>query len=203
MIKARNWRLNHMPFTVKLNVKSDKAQKAVVYMYVATKYDKYGHLYRMEDNRENFYQMTRWVVDLKEGDNMITRESGDFYPYVKDRTQFRAILKDIVNKKWQMKNTEAHCGFPERMMLPKGKKEGMPFEFFFVVAPWVEPTTAKKSFDKNTVCGIGSGNRWTDGRPFNYPLDRPIDMDNWYTPNMYMYEAKIFHKKQTELNASH
>jgi len=202
MIKARSWRLNHKAFTVKLNVNSNKAQKAVVYMYVATKYDSLGHEYSMEDNRENFYQMTRWVVDLKEGMNMISRESTDFYPYVKDRTQYRTMMKSIMNKKWEIKNTEAHCGLPERMMLPRGKKEGMPFEFFFVVSPYVEPTNAKQAWDVNTVCGIGSGNRWTDGRPFNWPLDRPIKMENWYTPNMYMHEAMIFHKKQSEINAA-
>jgi len=203
MIKARNWRLNHLPFTVKLNVNSNKAQKAVVRMFVASKYDSYGHVYRMEDNRENFYMMTKWVVDLKEGMNMITRESSTFQPYVKDRTQFRTMFKNVMsNNKWEMKNTEAHCGFPERLMLPRGKKEGMPFEFFFVVAPYTEAPAGKQTYDKNIVCGIGSGNRWELSTSFGWPLDRPIKMENWWTPNMYMHEAKIFHKKQSEINSA-
>lgn len=202
MIKARNWRLNHMPFSVKLNIDSNKAQKSVVYMYVATKYDQYGHEYTMEANRENFYLMTKWIVDLKEGQNMLNYESSSFYPYVKDRTQYRTMMKSLMNKKWELKNTEAHCGIPERMMLPRGKKEGMPFEFFFVVAPWIETTNAKQQFDYNTVCGIGSGSRFIEARPLGWPFDRPLNMDNWYTPNMYKYEAKIFHKKQSEINSA-
>lgn len=202
MIKARNRRLNHLPFTVKLNVNSNKAQKSVVQMFVASKYDAYGHVYRMEDNRENFYLMGKWIVDLKEGMNMITRESSTLHPYVKDRTQFRTMMKNVMNNKWEMKNTEAHCGFPERLMLPRGKKEGMPFEFFFVVAPYMEPAAGKQTWDKNIVCGIGAGNRWMESRPFGWPFDRPIKMENWWTPNMYMHEAKIFHKKQSEINSA-
>lgn len=203
MIKARNWRLNHLPFTVKINVNANKAQKAVVQMFVASKYDAYGHEYSFKNNRENFYQMDKWLVELKEGNNVITRESQSFSYYVKDRTNYRTMMKEVHEKKWEMDNTEAHCGFPERLMLPRGKKEGMPFEFFFIVSPWVEPTGGhKESFDRNIVCGIGSGNRFIDARPFGWPFDRPISMEYWYTPNMYTYEAKIFHKKHTEINSA-
>lgn len=32
--------------------------------------------------------------------------------------------------------------------------------------------------------------------PFYYPLDRPIDEYQWYTPNMYYYDVSIFHKTE-------
>lgn len=203
IIKARNWRLNHLPFTVKLNVNSNRAQRAVVQMFIVSKYDAYGREYSMEQNRENFLEMDKWMVDLKEGMNMINRQSSSFSYYVKDRTQYRTMMRNIYQKKWEMDNTEAHCGFPERLMLPRGKKEGMQFEFFFIVSPWIEPTnTQRQTYDQNIVCGIGSGNRWIDARPFGWPFDRPINMEHWYTPNMHTYEAKIFHKKQSEINSA-
>jgi len=208
VIKARQPRLNHLPFTFKLNVGSDKPQRAVVKVFIGPKYDEYGHIYTYEENRENFYELDHFFVDLVAGKNEIVRNSEDFSWFVKDRTTYFELYKQIMlavkgEAKFTLDMTEAHCGFPMRLMLPKGKRGGMMFQFFFMVVPYVPPKIEQFSgFDKTLSCGVGSGGRYIDNLPFGYPFDRPIDETYWLTPNMYYYDVNIFHKREIDINTA-
>lgn len=71
--------------------------------------------------------------------------------------------------------------------MPKGKKGGMPFQFYFIVTPYMPSTDAY----------------YIDSLPFGYPFDRKIDETIWFTPNMYYYDVNIFHKKEVEVNTVH
>lgn len=209
LIKARQWRLNHLPFTFKLHATSDKAQKAVVKVYVGPKHDEFGHVLSLNENRENFYELEHFMVDLVEGKNDIVRNSEDFSWFVKDRTSYYELYKQLMlavkgEVKWPMDMTEAHCGFPNRLMLPKGKKGGMQVQFFFMLMPYNQPKLELFSgYDSAVSCGVGSGARYVDTLPFGFPFNRPIDETIWYTPNMYYYDANIFLKRESEINAAH
>lgn len=207
-IKARQYRLNHLPFTFKLHVNSDKAQKAVVKFFIGPKYDEFGHAFHIEENRENFYELDHFFINLVEGQNTITRNSRDFSWFVNDRTTYYELYKHLMmsvkgDEKFPLDMTEAHCGIPSRLMLPKGKKGGMTFQFFFIVSPFFEPKIERfTGFDNKLSCGIGSGARYLDTLPFGFPFNRPIDPKNWYTPNMFYYDANIFHKTEAEINGA-
>ncbi|XP_062540229.1 hexamerin-1.1-like [Armigeres subalbatus] len=209
VIKARQWRLNHMPFTLKLNVVSEKVTKGVVRVYLGPKYDQYGQAYGINENRENFFLLDVFPYDFVVGKNVITRDSTSFFMFVQDRTPYYELYKWVMDasngvKKFPLDMTEAHCGFPARLMLPKGKKGGMPFQLYFIVSPYHEPTTPQyEGYDYTLNCGVGSGARYVDSLPFGYPFDRPIDEKVWFTPNMYYYDAVIYHKNEKEINAVH
>ncbi|XP_055634348.1 hexamerin-1.1-like [Toxorhynchites rutilus septentrionalis] len=203
IIKARTIRLNHKPFSYKLSVSSDKATKSVVRVYIGPKYDEYGSQYNLNTNRENFYELDYFIYDLVQGKNVITRNSVNFYGYVKDRTSFYELYKKVMlgykgDQKFALDVSEAHCGFPSRLMLPKGKKGGMLFQFFFVISPYHGSEVAQYSgYD---TCGVGSGARYLDKLPFGYPLDRKIDETYFYVPNMFFEDVVIFHKKEVDIN---
>ncbi|XP_062540228.1 hexamerin-1.1-like [Armigeres subalbatus] len=205
VIYARMPRLNHLPFTFKLNVLSDKAQKATVFVYLGPKYDQYGNSYGVDANRENFFELDHFLIDLVPGKNVITRNSLDFSWFVKDRTTYFELYQQVMkaingNGKFPLDMSEAHCGFPARLMLPKGKKGGMPFQFFFMVAPYYKPSVKQfTGFDPTLSCGVGSGARYLDVLPFGYPFDRKIDESVWFTPNMKYYDTLIYHKSETEI----
>ncbi len=78
IFKAQIPRLNHLPFNVKMNVNSNKAQKAVMMMFVGPKYDSDGKMMSFNENRNNFWELDRWIVYLKMGQNVIARKSSDF-----------------------------------------------------------------------------------------------------------------------------
>ncbi|KAJ6638509.1 Larval serum protein 2 [Pseudolycoriella hygida] len=209
VIKVRQDRLNHVPYTYKLYVDAKEAQKAVVKVFIGPKYNEYGHVFTYEENRENFYEVDYFVVDLVSGKNVVTRSSEDFAYFVKDRTTYYELYKQVMlatsgEVKFPLDMTEAHCGFPMRLMLPKGKRGGYPFQFYFFVYPYTAPKVEQYTgYDKVTSCGVGSGAREVDSTPFGYPFDRPIDEKIWPTPNMYYYDVSIFHKKEMDMNSAH
>lgn len=65
LIKARQHRLNHKPFTYHLTINSDKITKATVRVFLGPKYDVHGHELEISDNYMNFLQMDQWIVDRK------------------------------------------------------------------------------------------------------------------------------------------
>lgn len=63
LIKARQYRLNHKPFTYHITVNSDKTNKAVVRVFLGPKYNSHGHEIDISENHMNFVEMDQWVVD--------------------------------------------------------------------------------------------------------------------------------------------
>lgn len=202
VIYARSTRLNTVPFTYKVTVNSEKPVKGVIRAYLGPKYDSYGSVYHVNDNRENFVLLDTFVYEFSAGKNLITRSSTEFVHFVKDRTTFYELYKQVLTaynggEKYQLHKSEAHTGFPARLMLPKGKKGGQPFQWYFIVSPYTEPTTKPQTGYEE----FGYG--YVDALPYGFPFDREIDETYWFTDNMYYYDVNIFHKTLKEINASH
>lgn len=197
-IKVSQERLNHKPFTYKLNVVSDKASDAVVRVFIGPKYETEMELV---ENRENFFQVDQYMYKLKSGKNVIERKSSDFSFFVNDRTSHLTLYKQVMGAlsgqgEFHFDNTEAHCGFPERLMLPKGSKNGVEYQFYFIVTPYYAPAMTQYSgFDEIVSCGIGSGARYIDNLSLGYPFDREIDTTVFPTPNMYFEDVTVYHNE--------
>jgi hypothetical protein len=209
-VKARQYRLNHLPFKTKLTVTSDKAQKAVVKFFLGPKYDHLGHEIHLEDNFQNFIELEHFKVDLVAGKNVITRDSNDFSWYVNDRTTYFELYKNLMlatngdSHKFPLDMSEAHCGFPKRLILPRGKKGGMPFQFYFIVLPYHEPKVEQfHGFDQTLSCGVGSGARYVDELPYGFPFNRHVDTKYFDLENMYFFDTMIYHKTEADVNAVH
>lgn len=193
LIKARQTRLNHMPFGYRLTVQSEHAVPSVVRVFMAPKFDEFGHRLHLSENRENFFQLDAFAVELTAGENVIERDSRQFEWTVKDRTTYYELYKWVMTASHGETQfpvytaAEANKGMPQRLLLPKGKKAGMPFQLFFIVTP--QKVAAVKPF--------------LDALPLGWPFDRPIVEDAWYTENMIFKDVNVFHKKEGELNAVH
>lgn len=187
VFKARQNRLNHLPFEYKLSVVSDKAQKVLVKVFMGPKYDEYGHMFDINENRENFYELDYYHADLVEGKNVLTRNCHEFAQFSPDRKSYFELFKNLMLTKDVAKNEVNHksehylYNYPWRMLLPRGKKDGMPVQFFFMIVPQtVEQATPKTKY-------------------FLYPLDRPIDETHWHYDNMHYYDTMVFHKVEKEI----
>lgn len=77
LIKARQYRLNHKPFTFHITVNSDKLVKAIVRVFLGPKNDVYGHELDMSENYMNFMEWDQWVVDCKY--RIIYQRASSFY----------------------------------------------------------------------------------------------------------------------------
>jgi hypothetical protein len=206
-IKARQERLNHIPFTFKLNVQSSKSVKSIVRVFLGPKYDEFGHVIDINENRENFFFVEAFLYDLKSGNNVIERNSQDFTWFVKDRTPYYQLYKQVMTavnggESFKLDNTEAHCGFPQRFLLPRGRTNGMPYQFYFIITPYVAPKVERYStYEQVYSCGIGSGSRYFEDLAIGYPFDREIDETVFDTPNMHFEDVMIYHKNEKEINS--
>jgi hypothetical protein len=195
---ARQMRLNHKPFNFEFFVESDKAQRVVIRTFLGPKYDETGRLLSLSENRENFMELDEFVYDVTAGKNTIKRSSNDFYWTVKDRTTYTELYKYVMlayegKYDFPLDISEPHCGFPDRLILPRGWSKGMPMQFFFMVTPYTSNYEQFSTYDYTYSCGIGSGVRHIDNLPFGYPFDRVIDEYDFFVPNMYFRDAKIYH----------
>ncbi|KAL5290383.1 hypothetical protein ACFFRR_009999 [Megaselia abdita] len=199
ILLARQKRLNHEKFSITIDVKSEKAHKAVVRFYLAPKYDQFGHEYDFDQNRENTVELDQFVYELKEGENKIVRRSDEFYWSVRDRTTYTELYKYILfsfegEHKFPLDMSESHNGFPDRLVLPKGHASGYPVYLYVIVTPYNDSVKQFSNFDFNVSSGIGSGHRYIDDLPFGYPFDRKIDFFTFHeTANFYAKEFKIYH----------
>ncbi|XP_073821993.1 arylphorin subunit C223-like [Musca autumnalis] len=199
---ARQMRLNHKAFEFDYSIKSDKVQKVVIRAFLGPKYDEYGRVISLNENRENFMEIDEFYYDLKSGMNTFKRSSKDFYWTTDDRTTYTEMYKFIMmayegKYEFPMDYSEPHCGFPDRLVLPKGWAKGMPMQFVFFVYPF-KASYEPYSYDYNNICGIGSGVRHIDEMPFGYPFDREINEYEFFVPNMYFKDVKIYHQDTFE-----
>lgn len=204
VIKARQWRLNHLPFTLKLTVTSPKVQRAIVKVFLGPKFDDGGNEIDINENRENFYEIDKYVVDLKAGRSIVARNSNQFTFYSNDRTSYYDLYKTVmlaVNSGVALPAdfSQSTCGFPQRLMLPKGKRVGFPVQLFVIISEYRSPSTwvIQKDWFSSSNC-----RRDIDARSLGFPLDREIDETIWYTPNMKYIETAIYHKSEMDLNTS-
>lgn len=184
-IFARQKRLNHKPFTYNITINSETETKALFRTFIGPKYDVYGK--EITENYENFYEIDFFVKDLKKGTNTFERKSTEapwYGPDYKDTGTYDRVVE--INERAEFYKMQ--FAFPARIMLPKGKPEGMPFQFFFYASKYVEPATPEIE-----AFLIGR-----DNKPLGFPLDRPIY--NFSIPNMKLVTIPIHHKKETELN---
>jgi hypothetical protein len=62
---AKQFRINHKPFTYKLTVSSDKTTDALVRVFVGPKYDAEGRLYTLQQARYAYVEFDRFPVKCK------------------------------------------------------------------------------------------------------------------------------------------
>uniref|UniRef100_A0A182QWM5 Hexamerin A n=1 Tax=Anopheles farauti TaxID=69004 RepID=A0A182QWM5_9DIPT len=204
-VYARKQRLNHKPFSYVLNIGSQYAGKGVVRMYMGPKM---FHLSQLQYMKKFFVEMDQYVVDLVVGDNEIKRNTREFYYDIRDRTTYTELYMRIMKayrseERFVLDMSEAHCGWPDRLLLPKGHPNGFPMSFFFIVTPYYAPKLAQFStFDATYTCGTGSGSKYIDALPFGFPFDREINFSSFATKNMIFTDVAVYHVDGNQTNES-
>lgn len=118
-IKVRQYRLNHKPYTVKIQVNAEQAGEAVVRMYLGPKYDEYGRTIDINENRLNFVELNSFKYTLQAGKNVIESNSRHTW-YGSDRTTVRQLYDKVAEAlknggELQLDATEtSYIAFPAR-----------------------------------------------------------------------------------------
>nr|AUO15568.1 hexamerin-like protein 2 [Gryllotalpa sp. XZ-2017] len=200
-VRVRQPRLNHKPFSVRLTVDSDKNTRVGIRFFLGPKYDYLGNELSYEEVRQRAVELDRFFYDLKAGKNTIERSSRDSNAVVPDQTIMRELMRQVQHglEPYPVDTEYRHCGFPERLQLPKGSRQGTPFIFFVAISPFSgESVETHRAY---VSCGAGFGYQQVDDKPLGYPLDRVIRNENdFMVPNFYAKDVIVFHKKQEEIN---
>lgn len=203
-LMARQMRLNHEVFDIKLKVASDKNQKAVVRIFISPEFDENDRKIIMSENRENYMQLDEFLIELNSGENLIKRESNDFEWTASDPLSYSEIYNYVMmcqdgKHQLNLNISESHAMFPDRLILPRGWFNGMPMEMFFVISPYNADYEQYATYDPSYLSGVGSGVRSLDKKPYGYPLDRKIeDFEEFFVPNMFVKNVRIYHMEKLE-----
>lgn len=203
-IFARKRRLNNEDFKISIEVLSDKAVDSVVRIFLGSKYDELGRLIDINNNRLNFVEIDSFMYKLTTGKNMIIRNSKEMHNVVGDRLMTSELFKKfetvadvggLLAK--NLKNYQT--GFPKRLILPKGMGGGMDMLLYVCVSPLKLVDNIDMSVMDTMNQDVTTDDRFSvllDKMPLGFPLDRYIEVEKFYTPNMKFVDVKIFHKQQ-------
>ncbi|KAG7210289.1 hypothetical protein KM043_011833 [Ampulex compressa] len=198
LIKVRQYRLNHKPFSLYMTIHADKPIKAAIRIFLGPKYDVHHRPLEFPEDLKYFYEMDNYIVDLTAGQNKIVRNSQDFFFVMPDQEPSEVFYKSILKAMEGSENLvyqQRLQGFPERLLLPKGKKEGFPVQLFVYVSP---VTTEPLSYTSRIW-----GNYQYDNKPFGFPLDRYVQNFRYDGPNMIFKDVMIYHKDDVDLNVTY
>ncbi|XP_058984213.1 arylphorin subunit C223 isoform X2 [Musca domestica] len=196
---ARQMRLNHKDFEFNITIKSENNQKVVIRTYYGPKNDEFGRVISLNENRENFIEIDEFYYELKPGLNTVQRNSKDYFWLTHDRKTYTELYKFIVSAMEDEHEVsryfvEPPCGFPDRLLLPRGWQKGMPMQFVVFVYEFNGTAEATTNYDAAFYCGAGSGVRRIDNKPYGYPFDREIDEHAFFVPNIFFSDVKIYHE---------
>ncbi|CAH0589098.1 unnamed protein product [Chrysodeixis includens] len=193
-VKIGQPRLNHKPFTIKLNVSSLVAKKGLVKIYLGPKLMPKD----LTTKKNLFTLLDMFEVSLKIGTNMISRSSEDMKHFSGDYMSLKNIRKIIEDAEYGLdftleKTMALQTGYPSRLILPKGSSLGLPLQMFVFVAPFTKATFGD-SYATNTM-------------EFNsailspgYPLDLPIGSKQLFElPNAMIKYVTVTQKKDNKI----
>ena len=129
------------------------------------------------------------VITVKPGTNKLRRHSSESSATVPDVPSYKKLLEKAKmalenESELDLSKYQRSCGIPNRLLLPKGKPEGMNFWLSVFISDGKEDTGMDHPEDSkfggtHSQCGI-HGEEYPDKKPLLYPFDRRIPDDNLF-----------------------
>jgi hypothetical protein len=199
-IQTRVRRLSHEPFEYVITANSNKETTAVARIFLIPKNDWFGDKFTLDQFRWNMIELDKFVIKLKNGQNVIRRSSESSSVTIPDRKGFREMIKEVnealagTREYFVDTKTTGHCGHPHGLLLPKGKVEGMKFKLIVALTNFEAdflPEYTEGTLPAVSYCGVVGGKN-PDKKPLGYPFDRKIkSWDEFKTDNMKYTEITI------------
>merc|ERR1711915_636570 len=132
-VYAKTHRLNHDEFSYNFNIQNDNdVAHAVFRVFLCPRRDNNGILFALKEAHWHCIELDKFWKKLSKGENKVSRKSSESAITVKDIPSFVSLMKDAdeaVEKGGDLHYQEyiQTCGLPNRMLLPKGNKQGMEF----------------------------------------------------------------------------
>ncbi|XP_068211336.1 hemocyanin B chain-like [Palaemon carinicauda] len=205
-LKANVRRLNHEDFSFVAEVTNNNGGNvlATFRIFLCPQYDNNLVEYTFSHGYWQCIEMDKFWKNLSPGSNRVIRKSTDSSVTVPDTPSFQTLI-DAADQAVTSGGTldvsqyERSCGIPNRMLLPKGKIDGMEFALILAVTDGstdaLNAAAVSEQGGSHAHCG-SHHEVYPDRRPMGFPLDRPIPdrrvLDE--TPNFKYRIVKVFHE---------
>ncbi|XP_030746161.1 phenoloxidase 1-like [Sitophilus oryzae] len=198
--------LQHRPFTYKIQVQSNSAREGTCRIFLAPKVDERGNPWLFRDQRLMFIELDKFKVNLKQGQNTITRNSSDSSVTI----PFERTYRDLDTSRPQGGDELARfnfcgCGWPDNLLIPKGSPEGFSCQLFVMISniadDKVDQDVTGECNDSYSYCGL-KDKLYPDRRSMGYPFDRMprngVDtLQQFLTPNMRVQDVTVKFENKT------
>nr|CCF55384.1 hemocyanin alpha subunit 1 [Caridina multidentata] len=200
-LKSHVHRLNHHDFSFVADITNNNRNPvlATLRIYLCPRRDSNGVIFEFDDGRWGCIEMDKFWRKLKPGSNHIVRKSSDSSVTVPDVPHFQTLIDAANSGNVDFSEHSRACGIPNRMFLPKGKKDGMEFALVLTVTDGSHDATHDNPEDgehggSHSLCGA-HGESYPDKRPMGYPIDRQMPDRRVFesVPNFVMQIVKIYH----------
>jgi len=202
-------RLNHKPFSFVVNINNANAApvSASARIYLCPRRDNNGVAFHPNIGRWGCIEMDKFWTELVPGSNTVVRKSSESAVTVPDSPSFAEIIEktDAAVASGAtthgMEDLSRTCGIPDRLLLPKGKEEGLEMVLMSFVSDGTTDHT--DTFEvgghyggTHAHCGI-HGQKYPDKRAMGFPIDRQIT-DFRMTGTVTNFKntiVQVYHKK--------
>uniref|UniRef100_T1PG53 Hemocyanin n=1 Tax=Musca domestica TaxID=7370 RepID=T1PG53_MUSDO len=197
-------RLNHKSFAINLDVTSNHNQRVVVRTLLVPKVDVMGRQMTTEEQRQNTLLLDIVNVDLIQGRNVIKRKSRDITWTGRDVTTYSELYERVMramqgNVDLTLKPLMGQTTLlPHRLLLPRGRVEGLPMQLLIVITPADDTMPARMMTEGQQVVNtrLGLNSLLLDNLPLTYPMDRNMGdiRELLNLPNIGGQDILIYHE---------
>ncbi|XP_072391147.1 phenoloxidase 1-like [Diabrotica undecimpunctata] len=201
--------LDHHEFKYRITVSNNgQPRQGTCRIFLAPKNDERGNPWLFRDQKNMFIELDKFRVDLKQGKNLITRDSTDSSVTI----PFDRTFRDLDSTRPEGGNRLSTfnfcgCGWPQHMLIPMGNTDnpGFKCELFVMISNWADDAINQDNTgvcnDADSYCGI-KDKLYPDKRSMGYPFDRQprenVDtLENFLTPNMRVQQVHIKFSNKT------
>ncbi|XP_017077494.2 phenoloxidase 3 isoform X2 [Drosophila eugracilis] len=208
---ARFTHLQHNPFTYTIDVEnsSKDTRNGYVRIFLAPKLDDRNGIMSLAEQRLMMVELDKFVVTMTPGTNTFTRNSTESSVTIPFERTFRNLDSNTApeNSTEELINFFCGCGWPNHMLVPKGRPEGLSFELFVMISNYDDDRVNDQALecgcsDAASYCGLRD-RLYPDRKSMGYPFDREPRrgaefLENFLTPNMSTVEVTITHDNRIE-----
>uniref|UniRef100_A0A6A7FNP2 Phenoloxidase 2-like n=1 Tax=Hirondellea gigas TaxID=1518452 RepID=A0A6A7FNP2_9CRUS len=177
--------LDHKPFDYHIlaNNSTGGPKQVYVRIFLAPKINPSGMEMPLLEQRLLWAEMDKFVFTLKPGANHIKRPSSQSSVAITGELTFRELETGIrggipasERPPGELEEDFCGCGWPQHLLVPRGRPEGMDFQIFVMMTDYEEdrmpgPSGARQCASASSYCGV-LDSRYPDKRPMGFPFDR-------------------------------
>ncbi|XP_030571206.1 fat-body protein 1 [Drosophila novamexicana] len=201
---VRQRRLNNKPFTIDMDMSSERPQDVIVRLFLGPRQDATGREVNLEQRRSDFVLLDAINTQLQSGRNRIQYLSTNIAWTTRDATPYSEIYRRVMTTlrgqqdAMMVNDLVGENGrFPQRLLLPRGRPEGLPMQLLVIVSP-MERLGREQLMRMERIDGVMGMSMASimDSRPLGFPLDRRINNEQelLQLPNVQLEDVMIIHE---------